>query len=218
MDSDLQFHVLNARPKGRDEEYRTDFFYNESVTRREAPRCDACGKYLGMLRAVPPLHVSLETWGVDFGDVAFQMGDEFLVSARFKVEYEKEGLSGLDGFDPVEIVSVRHHYRTSSNPPDYFRVLVSRSETAIDPNASGVIWDVPPTCDRCALGKVLRRWNQVVVEAASWDGADIFVARGLPGTIIVSNRFAKWSQRFGMRNVVFISARQVGHDFDNHLT
>jgi hypothetical protein len=49
-----------------------------------APRCPACGGFIGLLRWLPPFRVELETWGKEFGDV-IHIGDELLVSERFVV-------------------------------------------------------------------------------------------------------------------------------------
>ncbi|OJT25297.1 hypothetical protein BO221_10720 [Archangium sp. Cb G35] len=41
----------------------------------------------------------------------------------------------------------------------------------------------------------------VVLEQGSWNGDDIFTARGLPGSIVVSKRFADFVARHGFTNM-----------------
>ena len=44
-------------------------------------------------------------------------------------------------------------------------------------------------------------------------GEDIFIARGLPGTIVVSERFKEWCEANEVRNAVFVPAEEYAHDF-----
>ena len=78
----MKFYVVNKKPSGgyNFERFRTDFYYDESVAKSDAPRCPLCGAFVGMLVSIPPYRVRLETWGTGFGDLAFWMSD-FLISA-----------------------------------------------------------------------------------------------------------------------------------------
>ena len=84
----MKFFVINKKPSGDDnfEKFRTDFYYDDSVKKGSALRCPQCGDFTGLLVPLPPYRVRLETWGVDFGDLAFWM-DDFLVSSRFRDSY-----------------------------------------------------------------------------------------------------------------------------------
>ena len=66
------FYVIDETPSGdENERYRTDFYYDDKVGRRDAAKCPKCGAYISMIRRTPPFTVCLETWGEGFGDLAF---------------------------------------------------------------------------------------------------------------------------------------------------
>ena len=201
----MRFFVLNESPTGRDEGARTDISEADDTQRGDVPRCEACGKCLGSLKWLPPYRVELDTWGHEHADLAFVFPD-LIVSLRVKRLWEAGTLTGLSGFEPVEVVSVTRHRKLRGDPPPYFRAVVSRSRTAIDLSASGFEWDEAPTCDACRLGGNVKRWKRVVIEEATWTGEDVFFARGLSGSIFVSERFKRWCEVNAVRNAVFIVA------------
>jgi hypothetical protein len=89
---------------------------------------------------------------------------------------------------------------------------VSRGRTAIDLAASGFEWLEPPTCPECRSA-IIVRWQRVVIEEETWTGDDIFIARGLPGTYVVSERFKGVCDEHHIKNAVFVPAESYGHDF-----
>jgi hypothetical protein len=52
----------------------------------------------------------------------------------------------------------------------------------------------------------LRRFERIIVEEGSWSGEDVFVARGLPGVILVTSRFEEMCRINGMKNANFVLA------------
>jgi hypothetical protein len=66
--------------------------------------------------------------------------NDFLVSERFKEVYEARHLTGLTGFDPVEVIKIKSHKKLRSEPPSYFRVGVYYGQPALDQAASGCEW------------------------------------------------------------------------------
>jgi hypothetical protein len=86
----------------------------------------------------------------------------------------------------------------------------------IDPVASEIDWGEPdkPRCKVCLSGPgVLKRWKRVVVDEATWNGDDIFFAYWLPGSLIVSTRFAKWAKENEFKNLILEDALSSSHDF-----
>jgi hypothetical protein len=154
----------------------------------------------------------LETWGSDFADVAIT-GTDLLVSLYFKQAWDDSGLTGLSGFEVADIVKVKAHRKPAKDPPRYFRATVCRSATAINLVASRFEWDKPPTCPVCCLGDNVRRWEAVVVNEQAWTGEDVFLARGLAGTIIASDRFKEFCERSCIKNAVLVPAEKYEHDF-----
>jgi hypothetical protein len=190
----------------------TDFLKSDSVVRGDAPLCSACGKPIGMLPWLPPCRAEIEFWSNRAGDIAFGPGDELLVSNRFAKLYKESELCGLSGFDPVEIVKVKHRRGQVKDIPNYYCVRIARSRTVIDHEASGLILKEPWTCEECRVG-MMKRTKRVVFEDNSWSGEDVFFARGLPGIIIASEKFRDFFMEKNINNGLLIECSKYSFDF-----
>lgn len=192
---------------------RTDAQLADGFNPGEASRCNACSQFIGMRPWLPPFRVELDTWGNEFGDLAFlSVGTDVLISLRFKQLWERQLLVGLSGFEPVEIVKVRRHGKAAGDPPPYFRAVIPRSQTTVDFVASEFEWNDVPSCPVCYLGDI-KRWKRVVIDRSTWAQEDIFVARGLPGEFITSERFQEFCKANDLRNATLVPAEAYGHDF-----
>jgi len=208
----MRFYVLDKFMKGSAHNAITQASESGVSRLGKPPECKACGGILGMKEWLPPFEVVLEAWGEEYGDFAFPVGNDFLVSLRFKEVYERQRLVGLYGFDPVKVAKVKRFGKVKGEAPSYFRVAIVRSGTAVDQNASGFEWDGVPTCSVCRQGQFLKRWRRIIIDTQTWTGEDIFYARGLPGTIIASERFKDVCESSGVRNAVFIPAEESAYD------
>lgn len=191
---------------------RTDALKVKDTNYGEAPRCEVCGQYVGLRQWLPPYRLELETWGHVFADLVV-IGTDLLISQRVKQAWEQSHLVGLNGFEQVEVVKLKRHRKAIGDPPVYFRAVVTRSQTEIDFAASGFEWGKAPTCPTCRLGDVIKRWNRIVINQQTWNGEDVFIARGLPGEIIASERFKEFCEHNNVTNVALVSAESSGHDF-----
>lgn len=207
----MNFFVLQ-NPKAGVGAAVTDFVPVDGSQTGEAPRCPSCGKYLGMLPLMPPVRVELETWGTDFGDIAFGPGEEVLVSDRFRTLYHLSGLTGLMHVGLAEVASVKSHRKISERAPHYQCCRVGRSKAAVDDAKSNLEREKTSTCGECRLGGIIKRAQRVVLESNSWSGEDIFFARGLPGTILASERFEKFCRDNRMANCILVSAETFSFD------
>jgi hypothetical protein len=191
----------------------TDFVDANPVNRGEAPKCPSCGRFISGLVWLPPYRAVLEVWGKEYGDIAFFM-DVLLISKRMADLYRTEGLSGLQGFDEVEIVKVirRGGSRLRTPPPPYYCVTIARSRATIDVAASGLVLREPYTCNECRGGLIVRT-ERVVLEEGTWSGEDIFIARGLPGTILTSERFKAFFDKYHINNGILVDAVEYSFDF-----
>jgi hypothetical protein len=176
----------------------------------EPLKCPKCGRFIGMLAWLPPFRVELETWGTEFGDVIEAGGNDLLVSHRFKSLYEERELTGLKGFEPVEVVRVKRHGKSITDLPEYFKASAVRSQTSIDQDASVFEWqDAQPLCPECLFPKAsgtLRGHDGLIVKAGSWTGEDIFYPRGSPIYFITSSRLREICIKNRMKNVIFLPA------------
>ena len=93
----MNFYVLDTFPRGNAETFMSRAKGNQQG---DAPKCEACGAYVGSLTWLPPLRANLELCGKEFGDFAFAPGsDSFFISARFKDVYQDAHLVGLTGLE-----------------------------------------------------------------------------------------------------------------------
>jgi len=150
----MQFYALERFPRGdADTCYGKEEGYNQGAT-------------VSMLTWMPPFRVTLELHGKEFGDFAFAPGaDDFLVTQEFRDVYCEHKLSGLSGFDLVEVLGVKPRRKQLPKRPAYFRVSVSYGVPALDMMASGFQWHEPPKCTYCREASTIR-WERLVLEAA----------------------------------------------------
>jgi hypothetical protein len=165
-----------------------------------------------MLTWLPPFRVEVEAWGKGFGDLALANGCDALVSDRFHSLYREHGLTGLSGFEPVEVVKVKRHRPFGQELPSYRRVAVRQARAAVDVRASGMELDAPP-CGECRIAEEMKGAGRLVIEPETWRGEDLFVPRGLPSTVLTSERFKEFCDAFRITNAVLVPADQYSFDF-----
>lgn len=210
----MKFFILEQQVEIGRSGFETDVLSHGQIETGPLPAvCETCGRPLSMLPWLPPIRVVLETWGSGFGDLAGAPGGDLLISERFRDLIVTHDVRGFSGFEPVEVVKVKRRSRFGGVPPKYFRVTVDLTNAAIDPTASGLEWGDANICPACLCGDELLRWRSVVVVPDTWSGEDVFIARGLPGTIVASERFKAICDNASLRNVVFVPTEEYEHDF-----
>jgi hypothetical protein len=116
--------------------------------------CSKCGEPMSWKKWLNPKSVLLEK--PKYGDFVYGTFDTFLVSENFKAKYQKSGFKGIEKFDMVQVKKVRLQRKSSiKKPPDYFHVEIKMTNTLVDYEKSKYIWDEPPKCDYCMIGKDL---------------------------------------------------------------
>jgi len=206
----VKFYSLNTNPDGDAE---TCVREEEGYHHGDAARCKICGAPTSMLAWLPPFRANLELFGRVFGDLAFLgASTDFLVSQKFRQAYYQAGLTGLIGFDPVEVLKVKSRRKHLPQPPMYFRVQAHYGTTALDLPASGMEWLERPTCDYCQVATIVR-WKRLVVKDGTWSGEDIFRPRGMSGETMVSQRFKDACEQHRITNAYFTPAEESGYDF-----
>jgi hypothetical protein len=148
--------------------------------------------------------VKLRLHGEESGDFIQSngSGSDLIVSERFADTFRAAGLTGLHGFGPVEVVKVqRRKTRGDFTLPRYFAVTVSFGSALVDEGRSHILRPGPFDCDYCrAIGT--EGVNGFVLEPESWNGDDVFYPRGLVGTLVVSERFARLVSEHALTNIV----------------
>jgi hypothetical protein len=208
------FYVL--KPKGG--RFGTKWAYGEAANPEKiggtaSQRCPVCGAGMGMLQWLPPHYLQLssakpEKWGDFLWGTVFPM----MVSGRFKTLYESEHLSGITTFYPPATIVHAGRKKTRDLPfnlPTYHLVDVVWNGANLDDELSGVVRKrLECEYHRGAVEVV----EQIVLEANSWTGADIFEARGLPGRILVSERFKQVVDQHNLTNVFLVPAEKYTYD------
>jgi hypothetical protein len=179
----------------------------------EAPQCPRCGSFIGTLPSLPPYRVTLELFGESLGDFIRGFGCEVLITERFVDAFRTEGLTGLRGFHSVEVKRVRRQRRgpKPSTVPRYFFVTPVFGSAAVDEARSRIRRSSPITCDWCHETGV-DAIHGFALEQGSWKGDDVFLARGLSGSIVVSERFANFVARHGFTNMRLIPTEEFAWD------
>ena len=184
------------------------------VNRREGADCPRCGGPIGMMQWLPPYRVKLMMHGESLGDFIEAPGDDLLVSERFARAFREEGLTGLEGFHPVEVVWVRRKRRgpRPSHVPQYLAVTACFSRAAVDLAHSRIRYaDEPPTCEECREA-TKNAIHGFTLEPGTWQGEDIFRPRGLTGLLVVSERFARFVERHGFTNMTLTPTEELVWD------
>ncbi len=191
----------------------TKFDTAEPVNLEEPPQCPRCGEHMGMLRWLPPYRGKLDLHGAALGDFVEASGYDFLVSERLAEAFRAEGLTGLVGFHPVEVLRVRRQRRgpKPSAVPRYFAVTACFGRGAVDDAHSRLRRTEPITCPECRSAGV-DSIHGFTLEPGTWQGEDVFRPRGLRGSILVSERFVGFVQRHGFTNMKWIPTEEYVWD------
>lgn len=207
----MKFLILR-NPTAERDDAATNYLPADGSSTGDAPRCTVCGRFLGMLPLLPPVRAELEAWGSRWGDVVFGPGDQILISERLKRPFTEAGLVGFVHFDPVEVVKTKKHKWSAGEPPIYWLASIQRSRAAVEESASGLVREEASTCEECRVGGIIKRLGRIVLEADTWSGEDVFFARGLPGTILVSERFKRLCEANDLANCALVAAEDFSFD------
>ena len=209
-----RFFVLQSQ---RYTPYDTEFSTVEDEERTDAPRCPRCNGFVGMLIWRPPYRVKLGLHGEEPGDFIQSngTGPDIIVSERFANAFRGAGLTGLHGFGPVEVLRVQRQRgspkRKSFTLQSYFAVTVPFGSALVDEARSHILRSGPFDCDYChAIGT--DGVNGFTLESGSWNGDDVFYPRGLVGTLVVSERFARLVTEHGLTNMDLIPTERYVWD------
>jgi hypothetical protein len=202
-------------PRAEEGSITTDFIPASNAVLGNAPRCPTCGGYTGLRPLLEPLEVDVEAWGRSCGDVAFGPGDQVLISEKSKRAFENAGVRGVERIEPVTVRRVRRRgdFEAASSPK-YWLATIVHGTGFIDVTQSGLRRSEGQVCIVCGLGGVLLGLKRVVLTPGSWSGEDVFYARGLPGTILVSKRFKDVVEASGLTGFQFENTDDYEMDFE----
>ncbi len=178
-----------------------------------APRCPVCGDILGMRLWLPPYQGEVELYGGAFGDFISGPAYHVLISERMAEAFQADGLTGLQGFHPVEVTRVRVR-RKNPRPlevPRYFVATPCFGRAAMDMAHSRLRIREPMKCTECRCISV-DSIHGFTLEPGTWAGEDVFRPRGEQSNILVSERFASFVQRHALTNMKLIPTEEFVWD------
>jgi len=208
-----EFFVLTI---GGFAQYRHAWYESLHDDHHEPPRCPVCAMPIGGMRPAPPYRVRIKQ-PRRVGDFLTSAGGfDCAVSERFADAYRRAGLSGIEAFHLLEIVSMGTTAKARTYPePVLHGVQLQRGPSRLDYAQSGVEWwktPDPQYCRACGpggggAGGIALRLGPLVLETGTWSGEDFFFPINLAGTILVSQRAARFVERERFENVALTSAR-----------
>lgn len=204
----MQFYIMQNK-RFND----VDYAYGEQIDLRtgDFDKCEFCGLPISMRKWLQPRKVKLSK--PSFGDFVYGTFPAFLVSERFREEYNRSGLNGILNFDEVEVVKVNNKRFDLLNPPQYYHVTIVRSKSLIDEELSKLVRDGEPECNVCRTGGILQSLDGIFLLPGTWGGEDIFYANGLSGIIITSNRFREFVLSNKFTNVNLLPSEDYKMNF-----
>lgn len=206
----MPFYVL-SNPELEASDAISDYLKVGKVNSDTAPHCIVCHCPIALMNWLPPFRAEIRFWGKRHGDIAFG-GTELLLSERFVTLWDAEKLVGLDILGPVEITKVIPK-KMRTRLPSYFVGRVQHSRAVVDDIESGIDYEERWTCSECRVAENMLRIRRIVLEEDSWAGEDLFIARGLPGFILTSERFKKFCDDRQFANVKLINALDYSIDW-----
>jgi len=209
MASEPRFYVLDRDDFRKPRDTHAELALGFQVG--DAPRCQKCGWIIGMLEWRPPFQVEVTVYGKEgAGDFVTCTGDTLLLSERMADAIRSEGLKGMHGFHPVEVVKMNARAKRLGIPR-YFSVRVTYGRAALDEARSRLRRSKPLAREECrnpGLDGIYGFW----IQPGTWDGLDAFRPRGLQSDVVVSERFADFVRRHGFTNIKLIPTEQFVWD------
>ena len=208
MDSEPRFFVLTRDFHGP---HDTDAERSDDTETGDTPLCPKCGGGIGMRQWLPPFRLEVAVYGKEgAGDFVECTGAKLLVSERMADAIRSEGLTGLQGFHPVEVVKMNARAKRLGIPK-YLFVEATFGRAAVDEARSRLRRGEPIECAECRHTNVGGIYG-FRIELGTWDGLDVFRPRGLQSDVVVSERFADFVRRHGFTNIKLIPTEQFVWD------
>lgn len=150
-----------------------------------APQCSLCGSFTGALSWIPPIRGELEA-GKSFFDLARTFGDEVLLTERCWHLFAEKGLHGL--VDPLPVEFVQSNGSPDLSIKEAYLLAKVQVGASVDRVRSGLKTSEERICPACGSAGMIESYERVAVDMKSWLGLDVLRLKGLPGTVLVTER------------------------------
>ena len=210
MDSRNDELYVMPRLSSSDVPSDTEFLMARGRKFGEPPRCPLCVSALALREWEPPFKVEMRFWGPKHGDLV-QFTNDVLVSERLVSAIQEANLTGMDILSEAAVTKIQPS-KMAKNIPRYFVGRIRKSTAMFDDVASEAEYKRMWTCNECKTGEIIR-FQSVVLVPNSWQGEDLFVAKGLPGLFLTSKRFHDLVVERGFLNINLVRASEFGIDW-----
>jgi len=205
MGSEPRFYVLDHDELGGPHDTHVELALGFQTA--SAPLCPKCGHIIGLREWLPPYRVKVVVHGSEgAGDLAMGPGNDFFVSSRLADAFRADGLSGLEGFHPVEVARLDARARRLGLP-GYLLVRAAYGRGAVDEARSRLRRSRLLECEECRSPGIEGIYG-FKLEPGTWDGLDVFHPRGWQAWVVVSERFAEFVRRHGFTNIRLVPTGQ----------
>lgn len=185
----------------------------------DAPQCPTCGSWIGMKKWLPPYRIRLVKGMKSYepGDIIHGPGCEPMFSEGFITAFERAGLKGVDGWEPVTIEGYNNYWEKKLKRP----APKERYKVAIFPRPTvRVKWEeMHPTplhgmelasinCEVCGSHPRWSDFRGLVVDEESWNGTDIFRFTNIGGCFGVTEAFVKFVAEGKFRGIPLVPAAE----------
>lgn len=167
--------------------------------------CEECGNPISMLEWLPPYDINVSK--KILGDFILGTYTGFVVSKRFKAEFEHSNLKGLDIFKKVSLF-----YKNKLLLQEYYYPEIPIIKAFVDMNR--LVFGKMSFCNTCQKGSsVLNRINGIVFINPDQIGEDVFFTTAIgQSTVIVSENFKNFIDKKGFTNIRLIEASKYEWD------
>jgi len=180
----MKFYVLLS---GRNEEGSEFWFEPDKRTKvGNAPKCPSCCRYIGFVPLIPPISGTLHCES-GLVDLAGNIGVDVIISEQCLRIFEANLIRGINRCHRVEVTSIDGP-AIIGNSPQMFLGEIGRWSAEIDRAASVLRTSESVSCRDCGYAGLVEGWNGICIREESWNGDDLFIPKGVPGTIVVSAR------------------------------
>jgi hypothetical protein len=211
----MQFYLLVRSITNSD---GAEFYQSDSTHYGEPIKCPVCGGTCTAMEWLPPFQIELRMFVKVFGNIIFGPGNNLFMDKYFTNRFEQSGLTGLEFIGKAEIERIKCYNgvkkKSLGEPPQYYIARMKYGCAAIDHVKSDSQFKVgrEPKCDYCRSG-LIEYYPRVVIDETTWDGTDIFFARGIGGKVTCSQRFKDWWDSCHFNNGKLVPVEEYSNDF-----
>ncbi len=217
-----KFYVVEP---GGDDLFGTKWAYGLTLppeNYEHATYCPVCHRPATLRHLLPPINLKISRSHPNgWGDLLWGAGFFLMVSKRFKEIYEAEQLSGIEAFEgPVNILKygTKKPDQIQGEKPVYYHIKIPWGGANQDDQLSKLTYlfrspkDVYCAFCRGETGASHRVQENVIIEKGSWNGDDLFIPRGAPVELMVSEKFRRVVDQYDITNILLIPGEIFSFD------